>query len=51
MTRIHRTRATGAPPDPCAAPVVMILAGSEDTWFAVTGFEHEVAVDDGVASR
>jgi len=33
------------------APIVMILAGSEDKGFAVTGFEHEVAVDDRVASR
>jgi len=44
-------RATVALPNPCVAPIVMILAGSEDKWFAVTGFEHEVAVDDGVASR
>lgn len=28
-------------PNPCVAPVVMILAGSEDKWFAVTGFESE----------
>jgi hypothetical protein len=26
-------------PDPCVAPIVMVLAGSEDKWFAVTGFE------------
>jgi hypothetical protein len=26
-------------PDTCVAPIVMILAGSEDKWFAVTGFE------------
>lgn len=28
-------------PDPCIAPAVFILAGSEDKWFAVTGFETE----------
>ncbi|HKP66153.1 MAG TPA: hypothetical protein VJX31_05965 [Casimicrobiaceae bacterium] len=28
-------------PNPCVAPIVMILAGSEDKWFAVTGFESE----------
>jgi hypothetical protein len=28
-------------PNPCVAPVVMVLAGSEDKWFAVTGFENE----------
>jgi len=28
-------------PNPCVAPVVMVLAGSEDKWFAVTGFESE----------
>ena len=26
-------------PNPCVAPIVMVLAGSEDKWFAVTGFE------------
>ena len=26
-------------PSPCVAPIVFILAGSEDKWFAVTGFE------------
>jgi hypothetical protein len=26
-------------PDSCVAPIVMILAGSEDKWFAVTGAE------------
>jgi hypothetical protein len=26
-------------PNPCIAPIVMILSGSEDVWFAVTGFE------------
>jgi hypothetical protein len=28
-------------PNPCVAPVVFILAGSEDKWFAVTGFESK----------
>ena len=26
-------------PDPCIAPALFVLAGSEDKWFAVTGFE------------
>lgn len=26
-------------PNPCVAPIIMVLAGSEDKWFAVTGFE------------
>lgn len=28
-------------PNPCIAPTVLVLAGSEDKWFAVTGFENE----------
>jgi hypothetical protein len=28
-------------PNPCIAPIVFVLAGSEDKWFAVTGFESE----------
>ncbi len=28
-------------PNPCVAPIVFILAGSEDKWFAVTGIETE----------
>jgi len=28
-------------PDPCIATAVFALAGSEDKWFAVTGFETE----------
>lgn len=28
-------------PNPCVAPIVFVMAGSEDKWFAVTGFEHE----------
>jgi hypothetical protein len=27
-------------PSPCVAPIVMILAGSEDKWFAMTGIEQ-----------
>jgi len=26
-------------PNPCVAPIVFVLAGSEDKWFSVTGFE------------
>lgn len=28
-------------PNPCVAPVIMVLAGSEDKWFAVSGVEIE----------
>jgi hypothetical protein len=28
-------------PNPCLAPIAFILAGSEDEWFAVNGFEFE----------
>ncbi len=28
-------------PNPCVAPIVLILAGSEDKWFAITGIETE----------
>ena len=28
-------------PQPCVAPTVLVLAGSEDKWFAVVGFEEE----------
>jgi hypothetical protein len=28
-------------PNPCVAPIVMVLAGSEDKWFAMNGFEAE----------
>jgi hypothetical protein len=28
-------------PNPCVTPLVMVLAGSEEKWFAVTGFEAE----------
>jgi hypothetical protein len=28
-------------PNPCVAPIVFVLGGDEDKWFAVTGFESE----------
>jgi hypothetical protein len=28
-------------PNPCVAPIVFVMAGSEEKWFAVTGFERE----------
>jgi hypothetical protein len=28
-------------PSPCVAPIVFVMAGSEDKWFAVTGFEAQ----------
>jgi len=28
-------------PNPCVAPIIMVLPGSEDKWFAMTGFETE----------
>lgn len=34
-------------PDSCVAPIVMILAGSEDKWFAVTGAEIQSGGGDG----
>ena len=34
-------------PNPCVAPIVFILAGSEEKWFAVTGFESESAGEPG----
>jgi hypothetical protein len=33
-------------PSPCVAPIIMVLAGSENKWFAVTGFEAEAAEED-----
>jgi hypothetical protein len=36
-------------PNPCVAPIIMVLAGSEDKWFAVTGFEEEEDDDDSTA--
>jgi len=32
-------------PNPCVEPIVMILAGSEEKWFAMTGFETEGSDD------
>jgi plastocyanin len=32
-------KATVALPNPCIAPIVMVIGGSEDNWFAITGFE------------
>jgi len=34
-------RATVSLPNPCVAPIIMVLAGSEDKWFAVAGVETE----------
>jgi hypothetical protein len=34
-------------PNPCIAPIVFVLAGSEDKWFAVTGFESEEEEEHG----
>lgn len=28
-------------PSPCIAPIIFVMAGSEEKWFAVTGFEAE----------
>ena len=28
-------------PNPCIAPIIFVMAGSEDKWFAVTGYERE----------
>ena len=36
-----KIRATVELPNPCVAPTVLILSGSEDAWFAVVGFEAE----------
>jgi len=38
-----RIRTTVELPQPCVAPTVLVLAGSEDKWFAVVGFEEEEA--------
>ena len=34
-------------PAPCIAPIIFVLAGSEDKWFAVTGFESMPASHPG----
>ena len=31
-------------PDYCYAPIIFVMAGTEDKWFAVTGVEHEEGV-------
>jgi len=36
-----KIRTTVELPQPCVAPTVLVLAGSEDKWFAVVGFEEE----------
>jgi len=36
-----RVKTTVELPNPCAEPTLFILAGSEDKWFAVVGFESE----------
>lgn len=41
-----RIRAQVTLPDPCVAPIVMVLAGSEDKWFAATGFASQPADGD-----
>ena len=28
-------------PNPCIAPIIFVMAGSEDKWFAVTGYERK----------
>ena len=33
-------------PNPCIAPIVFVMAGSEEKWFAVTGFESEEEGED-----
>lgn len=34
-------------PNPCIAPIVFVMAGSEDKWFAVTGFESKSGSGSG----
>ena len=34
-------------PSPCVAPIIFVLAGSEDKWFAVTGFEASSSSHSG----
>lgn len=36
-------------PQPCVAPIVFVLAGSEDKWFAVTGFERPETASPTIA--
>ena len=37
-------RAKIALPKSCVAPIIFVMAGSEDKWFSVTGFESETGV-------
>ena len=39
-------KATIELPNPWVAPIIMVLAGSEEKWFAVTGFEAEEEEDE-----
>ncbi len=39
MTGYARIKTTVTLPDPCVAPIIFVIAGSEDKWFAVTGAE------------
>lgn len=41
-----RERTTVELPNPCVAPTLLVLAGSEDKWFAVVGFENEEEEED-----
>lgn len=41
-----RVKTTVELPNPCVAPTVLVLAGSEDKWFAVVGFESEEEGED-----
>jgi hypothetical protein len=41
QTGNSRIRDTVELPNPCVAPTILILAGTEDKWFAVVGFEAE----------
>ena len=38
-------------PNPCIAPIVFVMAGSEEKWFAVTGFEAGEGDDAGSSTH
>ena len=38
-------------PNPCVAPILFVLAGSEDKWFAVTGNEREQDSEETATRR
>lgn len=40
-----RIRTTIELPNPCVAPIVFVMSGSEDKWFSVTGNEAEEEED------